>query len=69
MRSVHNIPEDVRPQVHIKSFSVGSKAESASPVKHGDFSSRFMFWEAECWKPEWLMKIKPQPQACVYSPD
>jgi len=68
MRAVHNVPKDVRPRVHIKSFSVGGDAEAASPVKHGDFSSRFKFWIAECWKPEWIMK-DVTPQACVYPPD
>jgi len=68
MRSVHNVPADVRPRVYIKSFGVGSKAESTDPVKHGEFSSRFKFWMPECWKPE-PFRASGTPTDCVYPPD
>jgi pimeloyl-ACP methyl ester carboxylesterase len=69
MRSVHLVPQDVRPRVHIKSFGVGHAAEATSPVKHGDFTSRFKFWRPECWKPEAVGKRDPVPPPCVYPPE
>jgi pimeloyl-ACP methyl ester carboxylesterase len=46
-QSLHMIPEDIRPQVTIKTFGVG-RIHPRAPQKHGSFSN-FPFWRTEFW--------------------
>lgn len=47
LTAVHNTPDDVRAQIHIKAFGVGKSVRG--PQKHGDFTARLKFWKPECW--------------------
>lgn len=69
MPAVHNIPETLWPQVHVKTFSTGrsEKVMEENPQRHGDFTERFTFWAEDCWKPEPGMKEK-KPSDCIYDP-
>jgi len=69
MPTVHNIPEKLWPQVHVKTFSAGrsKKVTGENPQRHSDFAGRFTFWVEDCWKPEADMKEK-KPRDCIYNP-
>lgn len=64
--AVHAIPLNLRPRVHIKTFSVGSSDEirAENPQRHSDFTERFKFWIEECWKPGPAME-KMTPRDCM----
>ena len=49
--SAHDTPEEYKERIHIKEFSLGGEAKAIHPQHHGDFSTRFMFWKPECWRP------------------
>lgn len=67
--AVHDIPEKLWPQIHVKTFSMGrsEKVMEENPQRHGDFTERFTFWVEDCWKPEPGMKEK-KPRDCIYDP-
>jgi pimeloyl-ACP methyl ester carboxylesterase len=45
--TVHNMPNELRRRVHIKSF--GNGRDGRTPQKHGDFTAHLKFWKPECW--------------------
>ena len=67
MPAAHAVPEDLRPRVSIKAFSVGDSPDvrGASPQKHGEFTTRFRWWIEGCWKPEPAMR-SVTPRDCLY---
>jgi len=69
MPAIHDIPEKLWSQVHVKTFSAGRNEGviGESPQRHGDFTERFRFWIEACWKPEPDMKGK-RPSDCIYAP-
>ena len=52
MPAVHDIPEELWPQVHIKTFSAGERVKAENPQRHSEFTERFRFWIEDCWQPE-----------------
>jgi hypothetical protein len=43
-------PDDIRGQIHVKVFRVGTQVSCWSPQQHGDFPD-FPFWDANFWYP------------------
>lgn len=65
--AAHDIPFELRRQVHIKVFSAGDskKVRSENPQRHSEFTKRFKFWIENCWKPDPEMD-KTKKADCVY---
>lgn len=46
--AVHDTPNDIRKQVHIKAFSAGAPVQV--PQIHEELASKFYFWREQCWQ-------------------
>ncbi len=61
-RNYHSIPKSIRKRVHARVFSQGERVRSGNPMKHGDFTSRFKFWDRDCWATD----FHQTNNTCVY---
>ncbi len=62
-RDYSSIPERIRPQISVRVFSQGERIRSGNPLKHGEFTDRFRFWDSTCWATD----LNQTTNACVYS--
>ena len=58
----HSIPEKIRDRIYLRVFSVGEKVEFRNPIKHGEFTTRFRYWDRKCWFPV----TQTNKNTCVY---
>jgi len=48
-RDYHSIPDSIRDQIFLRVFSQGKTVRKGNPLKHGEFTDRFKFWDSKCW--------------------
>ncbi len=59
----HSIQKEIQSQISLRVFSNGEKVKFNNPMKHGEFTTRFRFWDEACWFPEFN---QTNEDPCVY---